>query len=426
MVNTKNGSSKKTDKSLFLGEGPYQSIKLDLIQIIERPSEGEESNQLLFNPRSLDSFDPETMSELRESIKRRGLLHPITVRTKKVRTKTIVELIAGERRLRSIKMLVQDNEEVFDKDSRKMVPAKDFYSHIPCCVHHGISDEEALGLAFEENGKSKPLTIAEEIALVERLILAGYSQHDIAKITGEHSSWVSHTRNFKDYLPKEAYKTLIKGEMTRNVAVNLISYPLEDRKAVFESAKEAAQINKSEKLEKVQDEIEEADDTEKLVIRDKEIAEENGNSKEVEKAEKAIVSAQKKKEKAEVKKQKIEEKKVVITQGDLATGARNANISPKKAKQLSKNDINHLLVKPIDEWIEEGGYQTEEMQLDSDTLMIVKATIESISEGVRNPVELIKNVSKIIEPWDDLNDEDYEYEDEYEDEYEEDLDLVED
>lgn len=408
-----NGKPESNGQSIIIGSGPYQLIPIDRIQIIERPTEGEETDQLLFNPRSLESFDPESMSELRDSIKQRGLLHPITVRVRTEDEEVIsIELIAGERRFRSIKMLVEANEEVFDKDTREMVPATELYQHLPCCPHYDISDEEAFSLMCEENGKTKPLTVREEILLVERLLSRGLKQDAIAKLIGEQGSWVSHTRNFERVLPKEAFEMLLEGKMTRNVAVNLISYPEDKRNDVFQSAKAAEEKARQKKLDAAQSEHDAADDAEILHQSDLERAEEEGDQAKVDKAAKAAKSARAKKEQAAKKKEKIEKNAGNITQGDLAAGARNAQISPKKAKQLSKTDLVQLIVDPLDEHINEGEYEADSGEtVPEDILTIIRTTVACVAEGVRDPKQIIERAMRASGRWMDEDDEIDELED---------------
>jgi len=412
-----NGRAKAIGQSIILGDGPYQLIPIDRITIIERPPEGQEADQLLFNPRSLDSFDPESMSELRESIKNRGLLHPVTVRVRTEDEEIVsIELIAGERRFRSIKMLVDNDEKVFDKDSREMVPASELYSHIPCCPRYDISDEEAFGLMCEENGKTKPLTVREEILLVERLLGSGYNQDTIANMIGENGSWVSHTSNFQKYLPKDAFEKLVQGQMTRHVAVNLISYPEEKRDEVFQSAKKAEEEARNQRLNDLQTELEEAEDAQILHEDDKAKAEEAGDQVKVDKAAKASKAAQARASKAAKKKEKVEKDAGKINQGDLAAGARNAGIAPKKAKQLSKSDINQLIVEPLDGWINDGEYEAESGEVvEEDILNIIRTTVVCIAEGERNPEIIMERAMKASGRWMSEEDEEGGFEDEEDD-----------
>jgi len=391
----KGEKNSNSNGQIILGDGAYPMIPLDAINIVERPIDGSDTDQLFFNPRSIDSFEPESMTDLRESIRDNGLLQPPVVRAVyEEEVVTRIELIAGERRLRSIQMLVETDEPCFDKDSGDMVPATELYSHLPCNVQSNLDDERALRLACDENGKSKPLTIAEEIALVDRLVAMGYSQDKIAKMIGQHDSWVSHTRNFRTKLPKEGYEMLLSGRLTRNVAVQIIGYDESERDKLLGSAIEAEKKATERKLSRAQDEIDEADDAKLMAERDQRRAEERGDNSAAKKAEKAAQSAEKKKDKHKARKDKIEANAGIVTQGDLAEGARQAKVSPKKPKQLSKNDIITCVVEQINEWISEGYVDVPE-----ETLLTIRSVAIAISEGERDPEVIVQNVMVTTGYW---------------------------
>ena len=54
--------------AITIGDSAYPTIPLNKIQVVERPDEGEEHTKLFFNPRFLESFDSESMKDLRQSI----------------------------------------------------------------------------------------------------------------------------------------------------------------------------------------------------------------------------------------------------------------------------------------------------------------------------------------------------------------------
>lgn len=190
----------KTQKTSLVidGEGKFLLIPIDLIELAERPDEGEESKRLFFNPRSMDSFDTAEMTRLRESIRLDGLQQPPVVR---VFTKDgdkdgeilKIELIAGERRFRSMTKLFEDDEQCYDEDTKQMVSGRALYAKLPCKVIYNIDDQQALRIAFKENNEHKSLTIKEEVALVERLSLMGMKQDQISELLQTNVTWISQT-----------------------------------------------------------------------------------------------------------------------------------------------------------------------------------------------------------------------------------------
>ena len=104
-------------------------------QILRLPVEAIAPNP--YQPRT--DFAPEPLAELADSIRRHGILQPLTVR----RTKTGWELVAGERRLRAAKLAGLDT-----------VP----------CLQIRAEDQESALLALIENIQRKDLHYFEEAA----------------------------------------------------------------------------------------------------------------------------------------------------------------------------------------------------------------------------------------------------------------------
>lgn len=428
MVATKK-AEKSNGQAVKIGAGRYPLIPLKAITLPERPEEGQEHTRLFYNPRFIESFDSASMEELRNSIIELGLIHPPSVRIHMNGNEVAkIELIAGERRYRSIMYLVENEIEVFDKDLGEMVNAAVLYAEIPCCVHYDLSDEKALRYACDENGQTRTLTVAEEIALVERLIAMGYSTEKIIELTGQHPSWVSHTSNFRSKLPPQAFEMLLEGKLSRNVAVRIIGFPEESRSTLLQATIEAEREATEHKLEEVNDELSQAEDLEQLAEWEEEKALQEGDEKTAKKAEKVKRNAHKRKEKAQSKKTKIEANAGVISQGDLEEGARIAHVSPKTPKQLSKQDIDTYLIEPINSWIEAGEYVDDmyEQEVGQDVLRTIKAVAEAIVSGERDPVILIRKVMIATDEWEDETamkaaeaDSEALEEDDYEDEFEE-------
>ena len=112
-------------------------------------------------------FDEGALHELSESIRRYGILQPLTVR----RTEKGYELIAGERRLRAA-MLAGLRE-------------------VPCLLARSSEEESAL-LALIENLQRRDLHYLEEAAAIAQLIAAyGLSQEQAAEKLGKSQSAVA-------------------------------------------------------------------------------------------------------------------------------------------------------------------------------------------------------------------------------------------
>lgn len=155
-----------------------------------------------FQPR--ESFDPQELAELKDSISRHGVLEPVVVR----RSKGQYELISGERRLRAVRELGQKK--------------------IPAVIRDRVSDREMQVFSLVENLQRSDLNDLE--------IATGYSElqgrfdytHDrIAEDTGKSRSFVSNTLRLLK-LPDDAKQALQEGKITSGHARALLS--LDDEK----------------------------------------------------------------------------------------------------------------------------------------------------------------------------------------------------
>jgi ParB family transcriptional regulator, chromosome partitioning protein len=153
------------------------------------------------NPRRM--FSEAELDELAGSIRERGIIQPIVVRTARGAVDSF-EIIAGERRWRAAQRAGLHD--------------------VPIIVHEA-SDSEALELAIIENVQRADLNALEEAmgyqALGEEF---KYSQDDIAKIVGKSRSHVANTLRLMK-LP-EAVKAYIRvGKLTAGHARALIGLP---------------------------------------------------------------------------------------------------------------------------------------------------------------------------------------------------------
>ena len=113
-------------------------------------------------------FDEGALLELADSIRRYGILQPLTVRRK---TGGGFELVAGERRLRAARMAG--------------------LREVPCLVA-AVSEEDSSLLALIENIQRRDLNYMEEAAALQKLIdTYGLSQEKVAEKLGKSQSAVA-------------------------------------------------------------------------------------------------------------------------------------------------------------------------------------------------------------------------------------------
>ncbi len=139
-------------------ESSSQEKKISIVNLKPSPSQ----------PRRL--FDKNSINELAESIKSKGLVQPILVRPSPSETGTY-EIIAGERRWRAAQ-IAQLHE----------VPA----------VVRQLDDVEALEIAIIENVQRSDLSPIEEAAGYKRLIENhGHTQEALSEIVGKSRSHIA-------------------------------------------------------------------------------------------------------------------------------------------------------------------------------------------------------------------------------------------
>ena len=144
-------------------------------------------------------FNAKAFEELKNSVREKGLIQPITVR----RVNSQYELIAGERRLRAA-MEVGINK-------------------IPAYIIDVNSKEEMLELALIENVQREKLNPIEQANAFQRLISeCNLTQEDVAQKIGKERSTVTNILRLLR-LPPAIQKSLEEGEISVGHARTLVS-----------------------------------------------------------------------------------------------------------------------------------------------------------------------------------------------------------
>lgn len=150
------------------------------------------------NPRTI--FDKDDLAELTASVKERGVIQPILVRTVP-NVADSYEIIAGERRWRAAQAA-----ELHD------VPV----------VTIEADDKQALEIAIIENVQRTDLNALEEAQGYERLSADfGYTQVDLSRVIGKSRSHVSNTLRLLK-LPADTRARLSAGEISAGHARCLV------------------------------------------------------------------------------------------------------------------------------------------------------------------------------------------------------------
>ena len=150
-----------------------------------------------FQPRV--EFGEDEILELAESIRKQGLLQPITVRKHQDR----YQIVAGERRVRACRLLGEET--------------------IPALVMDKVSDRRMAALGLVENIQRVDLNPVEEaVAMRQLLEQYDYTHEQLADELGRSRSAVSNTLRLLS-LPEEVLGWLREGKLTAGHARALLA-----------------------------------------------------------------------------------------------------------------------------------------------------------------------------------------------------------
>jgi ParB family chromosome partitioning protein len=177
----------------------------------------------MFQPRK--DFDEKTISELASSIKEKGILQPLVVRT----ISGGYEIIAGERRWRAAQ--------------------RAGITRVPIIIKEA-TDREVLELALIENLQREDLNPIEEAVAYQQLIDEFELTHeDVSRQIGKDRSTITNQLRLLK-LPEEAKKALIAGDITAGHARAILSIEssAEAREALKAIQKQKLSVRKTEQL----------------------------------------------------------------------------------------------------------------------------------------------------------------------------------
>ena len=159
-----------------------------------------------YNPRK--SFDKESLKELTDSIKQKGVLQPIGVREKDCK----FEIVFGERRFRAAQMAGLKDMPVIIVDA---------------------SDSEAEELAITENLQREEVNEIEEGRVYESMIKEGENIASLALKFGKSEKYIKLRLQLMQLIP--AFRDLVqKGELRLNAAELISSYDRGAQEEIYE------------------------------------------------------------------------------------------------------------------------------------------------------------------------------------------------
>lgn len=173
----------------------FKEIDLDLIFISKT------------NPRK--HFEQESINELANSIKEKGVIQPIVVRK---RAKSSVELVCGERRYRASKIA-----------GKKTIP----------CIVRELSDEEAFDLQIIENLQRKDVHPMDEAVAFQSLqIMKKFDIDEISKRVAKSTTYVAQRLKLNELI-EEFQKAFFEEKMTLGTALQLAKFSSIDQKDMW-------------------------------------------------------------------------------------------------------------------------------------------------------------------------------------------------
>ncbi|AFZ67438.1 ParB/RepB/Spo0J family partition protein [Deinococcus peraridilitoris] len=157
--------------------------------------------QAEYQPRQ--TFDPEALAELAQSIRDKGVLQPLLIRPRGER----FEIVAGERRWRAARLAGLTEVPVVIRD---------------------LADREALEIAIVENLQREDLGPLEEARAYQTLLDQGHNQEGVARAVGKGRSTVANALRLLA-LPGAALRALEAGEISAGHARAILAQPEPDR-----------------------------------------------------------------------------------------------------------------------------------------------------------------------------------------------------
>lgn len=238
-------------KTSLLGQTPTQElgrVKVSEIQLSQKKKGG-----IFYNLRQ--TFKKKSMASLKVSIAEIGLEAPILVRAIRNNPKSefdqdkfpknkLWELIAGERRIRAIMKLIEENADCVDPSTGNMSIATKAFEYVDAKILYNCSDEWALRLSVSENLEREQVSQLDlmnfciELSEV-RNSMGGikWTPSQVAEIMGKSETWVSHTKSLMK-LPNEVKKLLANNIIDRSIALYFLKVDPEKISEVVEKVKE--------------------------------------------------------------------------------------------------------------------------------------------------------------------------------------------
>jgi hypothetical protein len=361
--------------------------KIPFASIVTTDKKEDNENYSFYNPRLLtkngiDVLTNKDLSKnLRENIKIRTLLTPFICRWIEKEESLSPQLVGGDRRYRALDYLISKKEMVADPRTPQgsAVSADIAYEFVICQVFNCENDLEAATLSWAENKNRIDLTEGHEVAAVMELRRFGASDDSIMEVLQKDSRWLHETDELIEALKsdEETLNLFCEDKIKRGAIKKLIEISdLEERSKIRDQAMQMAEVvfeEKNKKFEKQKNAI--ANKKARAETR-KVFAENVGDEKETEKADR-ILSRVKERE-LDIENNKPNSPRITQKQVEKLTSKTRSTVETQLHKSAVKNVANVLST--IQSIIEKEGtvdFLDEEFELDVSLLHLIKMTLEN-------------------------------------------------
>jgi hypothetical protein len=320
-------------------------------------------------------LDKDSMKILRDSIKIQGIHNLPLCRWHEGG----VQCVEGERRLRSVNKLFNENIDCYDKKTGNIVPAKELYKKITVQIEE-MDDKTAYKTSLAASEMSEGFGEGARVAFIAYLRRCNLPDSDILDITGYGVEWLKLTDKLSK-LDEKTFAALASEEINRAVALKLLGISdLKERhkklNKFLETANErwfATQAALEEKAEQLGEIAEVAESN----------AEDNGSEEEKSKAQKA-------KERAATA---------------AAQAQKHANTKPKATpkdddspvpKPLTAVKLTKFWLEPVKEIVKNNcvDEKGQDLQIDPEDARLAKTLCEYFIKGEVDIAKILKSHAK--------------------------------
>ena len=302
-----------------------------------------------------------------------------------------VQVVDGERRTRSIRKLIADNAQCWDKKTKQFVPAKELFAKIPVFVDD-MDDQMALKINFSASESGEHFGDGAVIAYVKHLRQCEQTDAEIIELTGYSIEWLRQTDKLCE-LDDECFLALSEGKITRGLAGELLEIESEVERVteLKRRCELAVQIyqEKTTKLEKKADkaavQLEGLTADEALLTKG--INPDTSEEISAPAAEEKAIEVKEKKSKAEKKSKSADDKLAQHKETQPKAGTKTGT----EPKPLNFTKIEKYWLEVVHQAIKNKGKDEEDnpLEIEFADLILTKMLCEQMRKGQRDIVRIL-------------------------------------